>query len=113
MKFFSWFITAALICTYSTTAEAADIYTVSCPKCDYKVRLRSGGTKMNHTDPPSVYFCSGEKKLVSIKSSLIKNGKTDSSICSSKLVPFNPRKENQKCPVCGGKIVVSDHAIAC
>jgi|GEM_PF-3640016 len=113
MNFLVWFFTAALICAYSPKAYTADIYTVTCPKCDYKVRLRAGGTKANHADPPSVYYCKEEKKLISLRASIVKNGKTESYHCKSKLIPFNPLQKNQECPVCGGKIVISDHATAC
>ena len=113
MRLITWILIFTGLWMWHFKAQARIAYTVTCPKCDYKVRLGSGGTKGNPTDPPSVYFCKNEKKLMSVRPSQIKNGMITNGECSSKLIRFNPLKKGQDCPVCGGKIVISDRIRAC
>ncbi len=110
MNFIKLALFLTLSCSALRVAKAASMYTLTCPKCNYKVRLRTGSTKAN-PDIYSVYFCKSSNELLSFVKSEIKSN----TYCESGLVPFDPKKEDAVCPVCegGGEVVISEEVIAC
>lgn len=99
---------------FTSDSFAANVYSFSCPECNYSVSLRTGQTKMDYRDY-SVYYCAQPQSPLSLHQKQInsKNMTSDQN-CNSKLVPININDSDQICPICNkGKLIIKHMTRAC
>lgn len=94
--------------------QAAEIYRVTCPECDYSISLRKGRTKQSDENY-AIYHCSEPNSFISLHTGQIDlKSMTSNENCKTKLEPINVMKPQQICPICNkGKLIIELGARAC